>query len=369
MAKVDVVIPAYNAERTISEAIGSILTQTERDLRLIVVDDGSTDSTGALVERIAAQDRRVTLVSRENGGVVAALQTGVKLLEAPFFARLDADDISAPDRLERQLALMENRPELVASSGGHQEIDAEGRPTGVTFIPEPLELADPRAIPAREPQLIHSFLTMRTEAFVAAGGYRSVVLSEDTDLFWRLMERGPVALVPGTLGQYRMHATSLSSKGIVNVRILSVSSQFAALSAVRRRSGRADIAFPLSRDEAQHQGASIAALAEAVSGALDAEERHWFRAAISAKLMELAGYRPVELDLADCRFIAESLTPERIGNRPEARELAKMKAATAARLFRAGHVRGAAALTEISRLPEIAARLSTGRFYWRKHVS
>ena len=307
MALIDVIIPAYNAERTIESAVSSILSQTERRFRIIVVDDGSQDRTAEILCNMSREDYRIELVSRPNGGVVAALSTGAERIEAPFIARLDADDLSAPDRFERQLARFAQRPELIAVSGGHAEIDVSGQLTGQLSRPRPLEHSDPSWIPAREPQIIHSFLMARTDAFRRAGGYRPGVMSEDTDLFWRLMEVGPVENLEGLFGYYRMHDESLSSKSIANARILCVCSQFSAISARRRRSGRPDIVFPFGRDEAQRAAVDLDELVEQTGSPLNNEERRWFRRAVSAKMMELTGYRPVEPDERDCRFIASQL--------------------------------------------------------------
>lgn len=368
MTLIDVIIPAYNAERTIEPAINSILSQTECRFRVIVVDDGSEDRTATIVHDISRKDGRVELVSQPNGGVVAALRAGAERIEAPFMARLDADDLSVPDRFERQLQRFKERPELIALAGRHAEINVGGQPTGRISHPRPLEESDPAWIPAREPQIIHSFLMVRSDAFRRAGGYRIGVLAEDTDLFWRLMETGPVENMTGIFGYYRMHEASISSRSIANVRILSVCSQFSALSASRRRSGRPDIVFPFGRDDTQRLAEDLSRFFEEVGAHLEDCECVWLGQAVAAKMLELTGYRPIELDARDIRFIASKLVRLTGIGHANRRELRKMLAATAARMLRLGRYGDARRLAFWQLWLEVAARAATRRLFWEKPV-
>jgi glycosyltransferase involved in cell wall biosynthesis len=104
MPEVSVVLPVFNAERTIERAVRSILDQTLREIELIVVDDGSTDDTVAVVRDI--DDSRLRLIGREHRGVAAAANAATEAATAPFIARMDADDFAYPRRLEQQLRLL-----------------------------------------------------------------------------------------------------------------------------------------------------------------------------------------------------------------------------------------------------------------------
>jgi glycosyltransferase involved in cell wall biosynthesis len=111
-------MPAFNAERHIAESIQTVLDQTFADWELIVVDDGSTDGTAEVVARYQAEDPRVQLVRRDNGGQAAARNTGIRRLSAPVVAFLDADDLWLPEKLARQLdILQETNADLVYSDG------------------------------------------------------------------------------------------------------------------------------------------------------------------------------------------------------------------------------------------------------------
>lgn len=105
---VGVVVPAYNAEATLGETLASVLAQTHREIKVIVVDDGSTDGTAALVTRHVQCDSRVHLLQQRNAGVAAARNAGWQHLNAPFYSFIDADDVWAPSKIERQLAALES---------------------------------------------------------------------------------------------------------------------------------------------------------------------------------------------------------------------------------------------------------------------
>lgn len=107
MPQVSVVLPVFNGAGTIERAVRSILDQTFRDIELIVVDDGSTDETVSKVRQF--RDSRLKLIQCGHRGVAAATNTGTEIAAAPFIARMDADDFSYPDRIEKQLRMLGDR--------------------------------------------------------------------------------------------------------------------------------------------------------------------------------------------------------------------------------------------------------------------
>jgi glycosyltransferase involved in cell wall biosynthesis len=101
MARISVLLPVYNVEPYVAEALASIQSQTFSDIEIVVVDDGSTDRTLRIVEQFASTDRRIKVVRRaRNHGLSAALNFGLTFCRAPFIARMDGDDIALPTRLE-----------------------------------------------------------------------------------------------------------------------------------------------------------------------------------------------------------------------------------------------------------------------------
>jgi glycosyltransferase involved in cell wall biosynthesis len=101
--KVSVVMPAYNAAAYLDESIGSILTQTFRDFGFIIIDKGSSDVTGSILEKYQELDGRVRVHHQKNQGMIIALNRGCRLARGQYIARMDADDVRLPHRFERQL--------------------------------------------------------------------------------------------------------------------------------------------------------------------------------------------------------------------------------------------------------------------------
>jgi glycosyltransferase involved in cell wall biosynthesis len=119
---VSVVLPVFNAGPYLRSAVMSILDQTHRDLELIAIDDGSTDRSLEILEGIRRRDPRLIIVSRENQGLIATLNQGMLIARGEFVARMDADDISLPQRLELQLQRFQETPELALCGAYHYVI-------------------------------------------------------------------------------------------------------------------------------------------------------------------------------------------------------------------------------------------------------
>jgi glycosyltransferase involved in cell wall biosynthesis len=357
--RIDILIPAFNAAPTIADALGSMQCQSIADLRILVVDDGSTDRTAEILAALAAADPRIEVIRQPNGGVVEALNVGLARCGAEFVARHDADDLAVPDRLALQLAYLDAHPDCLAVSGAARHIDAQGRFLGTVARLEPPDRADPAWIPAMEPYLMHPFLMARRAALQKAGGYRHVVHAEDSDLYWRLQEQGRLHNMDEVLGDYRMHGDSISGGSLRNGRIMAMESQRAALSAKRRRRGAPDLAFLPEAASRIRAAGSLAELMALGRAELDAEEASHLELAVAGKLLELAAYRPYELELEDCLFIGATLA--RHGHRAGAAnraKLARMLSGSAARLLAQGKLRFAVALAPGAAWPATLARLA-----------
>jgi len=212
--KVSVVIPVHNGERYLAEAIESILSQTFRDFELLIVDDGSTDGSRAVMERYARQDARIRILCQANRGVSAAGNRGLAEARGEWVARLDADDLFLPEKLERQLAFVRRYPDVrIAGTLGHF-INGAGRFIGLVSTDGPFTRAQFEAMTARgEPVFfVHSSTLMHRETVLAVGGYREqFVQAEDVDLWLRMAERGHLLLkMPEPLLLYRLHGASLT---------------------------------------------------------------------------------------------------------------------------------------------------------------
>jgi len=207
-----VVMPVYNAEQYLAEAVDSILQQTFTDFELIAIDDGSTDGSGALLETYADRDDRVCLISRENRGLVATLNEGIDRAKAPLVARMDADDICYPERFAIQMAYMAEHPDVLCLGGRFELIDGENRL--LTQLTEaPLDDAGiQQKLLSGVCVISHPSVIFRRDAVIDAGYYDpDTMLAEDLDLWLRLGERGKLAIVPEIVLRYRVHENTVSS--------------------------------------------------------------------------------------------------------------------------------------------------------------
>lgn len=354
----DVLIPIYNGAATLESAVASIQAQTVRAIRIILIDDGSTDESGAIARRLAASDSRIMLIEQPNRGIVEALNTGLTACTAEFVARHDADDLAYPGRFAMQLEYLRKHPDCPAVGGAVDHLDNDGRLLRNFRYPDP-GLADLDSYPQCEPYLPHSFLMARRSVMEEVGRYRHVFLSEDTDLYWRLQERGQLANLPESLGGYRMHPQSISSSSIVNGRIMSVNSQRAGISAMRRRAGRPDIMFEKSWLADYRSARTLSGVISIGSRGLDHGEAARLATATCAKLLELASYRPYQLEHDDCATIRDTLLPVLPRMKLESRRFCmRAMTGTAALLAAQGQIAASFRLVPPRRFPEFAARLA-----------
>jgi glycosyltransferase involved in cell wall biosynthesis len=206
-ATVSIVLPVRDGERFVAEAVDSILSQSLTDLELIVVDDGSTDGTARVLDRLS--DARARVLRRPREGLVAALRAGMAEAGAAFVARMDADDVSEPDRLQRQLELLERRPRVGMVATWTTVVDENGRKLRREVLPsEHVDLA--RRLLLRNP-FQHGSAVVRRAALEEAGGYRSDFgANEDYDLWRRLARSWELACVPEALYRYRVHPVAVT---------------------------------------------------------------------------------------------------------------------------------------------------------------
>ena len=271
--QVDVLIPVFNGVRTIRQAVRSIQDQTVRDIAIFIIDDGSTDATASILAEMAQADPRLRIISRRNGGIVDALNAGLREGSAPLIARHDADDIAYPERFEIQIRYLAAHPECVAVSCAARHIDEYDRPLGTTSRLKEPDRADLAWAPAREPYLLHPFLMVRRAAMTRVGGYRYVCHAEDSDLYWRLQEQGQLFNMTEVLGDYRMHTASVSSSSLQNGRMMALSSQLSGLSASRRRARQPDLDFQPARIAAYRSAGSLDALMALEADRLEPHEQ------------------------------------------------------------------------------------------------
>lgn len=234
--RVTVLLPAFNAERFVSQAVRSILDQTFTDFELIVLDDGSRDSTGEIVG--AFDDPRMRVVREErNRGLVATLNRGLDLAQGELVARQDADDRSLDRRLARQVAALDRDPELVLLGSACRVVDVQGRERR-RHTPPVLDTE------IRWHMLFHNAFAHSSVMFrrTTRDGFRPRydprhLHAEDYDLWARLLRHGRAANLPNVLVELTAHSGQVSQQAAEAQRE-------AAMRISRRELDRMDMALP-----------------------------------------------------------------------------------------------------------------------------
>jgi glycosyltransferase involved in cell wall biosynthesis len=200
--RVSVIMPCYNGERFIADAIRSFLAQTYANKELIVVDDGSTDRSAEIV---AGFGNAVKLISQPNEGPSAARNRGLHAAKGEFIAFLDADDWWAPNFLEAMVSALAGSDAVLAYCGW-QNVLADGS-TRPPFVPPDYETPDKRVNLLSNASLwpIHGMLTRRADLLALGGFDERLLMCEDYDLWLRLTFTRPIVRVAQVLAYYRHH--------------------------------------------------------------------------------------------------------------------------------------------------------------------
>ena len=212
---ISVVMPVYNVQDYILEAINSIRSQTFTDFELIVIDNASTDATSELIKQAAMKDNRIIILTNQtNIGVVGSLNRGLKESLGKYYARADGDDIALPNRLAEQVAYMEDNPTTVAlSSWGEKFGDDSGRIITATTP------AGIRATSLFISPIVHASSMIRMSALREHGiTYRPNCPLEDFDIWVRLSRIGDLRALPKVLFRYRIHSASMTARSTSYIR-------------------------------------------------------------------------------------------------------------------------------------------------------
>ena len=205
---ISVLMPVFNAEKQLREAIESILHQTFVDFEFIIINDGSSDGSKDII--LSYSDPRIKYFENEkNLGLISTLNKGIGLCNGKYIARMDADDISMPGRLERQYRFMEKHPDMGVCGAWAKVIDANNRVKGKIvnqtrpwFVSIHLLFSVP---------LVHPSCLIRT-ALLQKHPYHEVPAAEDYNLWCRLNESTRMANIPAFLLHYRWHESSVSNE-------------------------------------------------------------------------------------------------------------------------------------------------------------
>ena len=232
--RIAVVVPAYDVEPFVEATLQSVIDQTVEDWECVVVDDGATDGTAAVVAAVAARDPRIRLIRQPNGGLSAARNTGLRNVSpsVEFIAFLDSDDTWCPTALADLLGALETSPEAIGAWGWAELMDESGEPLRPGFHPD--RQRDRRGLRGRrlrtvapdEPLHFDEIVVAgpiwppavglhRRDAVTAAGSFdESLKQLEDWDFYTRMSRRGPFVPVLRHVAWYRQHAGQMTKRTV-----------------------------------------------------------------------------------------------------------------------------------------------------------
>lgn len=210
---ISVVMPSYNSAPFVTEAIQSVLGQTFPHFELLVCDDGSQDGTQDIVAGIARRDDRVRLLQHSFRSVSLNCNAAIEQARFPWIARLDADDIMVPERLEWQIRAAGRVPEVVLWGGYVHLINRRGRVLRTAWSGPTTQAEYERLRRTGEMIVIQGpSVTFRRDLFLALGGYdRRFDSAEDLEFLSRIAEHGPVRVLPRAVTHYRIHGASITA--------------------------------------------------------------------------------------------------------------------------------------------------------------
>jgi len=220
----------HNQEQYLEAAANSILNQTFSDFEFIIVNDASTDHSPQILSQLANKDKRIKLLhNKAQQGLTKSLNKALKTVKGEYIARMDADDISLPKRLEKQLAYLEKHPQLVLLGTAAYLIDSTGKQIGLKRYPSDHKTL--RKTILRYCPYIHSTWMFRRRPILELGGYNpNFLFAQDYELALRLMGKHQAANLPQPLIQYRVASSqAVSMKNLKQQERLALKARLLAL--------------------------------------------------------------------------------------------------------------------------------------------
>ena len=208
---VSIVMACFNSEKTVASAIESLQRQTLKSWELIIIDDGSTDSTLSVLQGFSQRDTRIRVIAQQNTGLTLALIRGCVEASSAIIARQDADDISLPRRLELQYETLMKHPEVGFVSCFADYIGPENEYLSTVTRPADPEEATFKLLNEKLGPPAHGSVMFRKTVYDAAGGYRSqFYYAQDSDLWMRMAEISKISYVQQSGYQFRWHEHSIT---------------------------------------------------------------------------------------------------------------------------------------------------------------
>ena len=213
MTQISVILPVYNAEKFVEAAVNSILQQTITDFEFIIINDGSTDNSLNILENLAKQDARIKLISRANKGLIATLNEAISISSSDYIARMDADDISMPTRLEKQLAYLKKHPKVAVLGTGYRYMDEAGilgAKRNIFTKYEDIKASFLFGNPIAHPSVMVNYRLLG-DKFEYRPEYKTI---EDLELWCRISADYQISNLHEVLLHYRILNNSISGKNL-----------------------------------------------------------------------------------------------------------------------------------------------------------
>lgn len=224
-----VLLSVYNGERFLVETIESILRQSYENFIFLIVDDGSTDKTSDILHHYLTKDKRINIITNQHSlGLTKSLNHGLKLIKTDYIARIDADDISLVNRLEKQLIYMKRNPDLVVLGCNYDiinensEIDNTNLSKIYNVLSQHHEIME--LLRSGVSIIAHPSMLIRTSALKEIGGYRECFkYAQDYDMLLRISKIGKLSILNEVLLKYRTHSNAISAKKVYEQQIYNIS--------------------------------------------------------------------------------------------------------------------------------------------------
>ncbi|KPK84167.1 MAG: hypothetical protein AMS27_10725 [Bacteroides sp. SM23_62_1] len=220
MVKVSIIMPVYNCEKYVGEAIESVLAQSFKDFEFIIIDDGSDDNTSQIIEEYDKTDNRIRILRNEqNLGVVKSLNIGLRQSVGEYIARIDADDIWLPEKLEKQIIYLEKNGDIGMLATSKLNIDADGKIRERDKYPKTYSYKDIRDNILKRNLFCHSSVIFSNNVLKKVGYYdETFINSEDYEYWMRVISATKVEMLEEPLVYYRISTDAISYRRLKQQR-------------------------------------------------------------------------------------------------------------------------------------------------------
>lgn len=201
---VSFILPVYNAADFLTETLHSIIEQTYTNFEVIAINDGSSDNSLLILEHYAKFDERIKVVNQENHGLVYTLNKAIGLAKGTYLARIDADDLCTPRRLEWQVAAMEKNPSAVICAGAYELVDEDGTCLGLNVVPTRSQ--DIKLLAYTRNPIAHASVMLRKSMLDTDPYSSNVGPTEDYELWSRLILSHEIIAIPHVIMRYRINS-------------------------------------------------------------------------------------------------------------------------------------------------------------------